>query len=231
MESESESESGATPSAEASEASSKGARFSIVELLMAMACVGLVFGANSRFGVAAAAVVGFILSLIWLFRFLFTKRRWFALLPIFGLVASALTIGVALLAWAVFGVGPVLRQSNWPPDLVEMQTLVGGELDGVRVSGLGGFLDEAHVWTFRATPEQAARIVNQYGMERQADRAIPTECWAAFPRWWGLQNDDQLVWYQTSEFPFQVRGRDGTHFMMIHDSRSGRIYVWMVSNF
>ncbi len=146
--------------------------FTSRDLFLGVALVGVLLGVFSTFGMFFAAPLALVIA-IGLFYYGHRQQRrpyiWAArslMLP-----AACLT-AIVLFGRVFFGAGPIYSRAKWPTLVSEIATAAGADLDGVRVSCLGAFLDEEYVWRQRVPRENLEMLIAKLELaEQQAAQA------------------------------------------------------------
>jgi hypothetical protein len=154
-------------------------------------------------------------------------KRYIRLIPI-TIAACSLILLVVL----------YLRYIDWPSHPDPMPTVVGHALgeDGEKVTkfyeyDLGGFIDHEFLWRIEAPSPVVDRLVKSFILHPvgTADE-VPGAFWRQPPCWWPRKSD-RAKYYKSEHFVADRRGRDGSHYFLMHNEQEGAIYVWYKDNF
>jgi hypothetical protein len=62
-------------------------------------------------------------------------------------------------------------------------------------------------------------------------RQVPDSVWKQPPVWWGPQRDSRTLVYATAGFPYEGRGSDGDHYLLIENDVTHDVYAFFKSRF
>ncbi len=206
-------------------------RFSIRELLLAIAAVAFTLGGFTIYGLPGASSVALTIGALLIIHGRRVKRRWVTRTGIAISLGSLCTLGLLLAGWLLFGIGPVYSSAAYPHEFTRMVNTANAETKGAKIAGLGSFIDTEHVWRLTLSSDQLDRVVSEYGLVPVAADDVPQSFWQAFPRWWGPTHNKHCRYLSTPNFPVQSRGPDGDHCFTVYDSQTRRFYVWYKFNF
>jgi len=146
-------------------------------------------------------------------------------------VGAALAVAGLAFAGLVYA-----RHVDWParrdPLPTHLIEVLGAEARRVQAFwryDLGGFIDHEWLWRIDAQPELVALAVSGLGLEPTT--AVPPRFWRMAPHYWPRAMPGGGEAFRSRQFPAEGRGPDGDHFLLVHDRRLGRAFVWFKSNF
>lgn len=221
-----------TPTIDATVAATERAfRFSTRELLIAISAVASILGGFTMYGLFCASMIALIFGALLTLRGRRTKRSWITRTGIALAVLSCCTSGLLLAAWLMFGIGPIYSAASFPDEFKKMAEVANADVNDAKVSGLGSFIDNEHVWRLTLSSDQLDRVVADYGLVDVPVNSVPQSFWRAFPRSWRPSHDEGCRYFSTPGFPATSRGPDGDHCFGMYDSMNSQLYVWHKFNF
>ena len=73
------------------------------------------------------------------------KRNWITLIGIALSVLSLCTLGVRMVGWLIFGIGPIYSAA-YPHEFTRMAEVADADTADAKITGLDSFIDSEHVW-------------------------------------------------------------------------------------
>ncbi|MEZ0389066.1 MAG: hypothetical protein ACAI34_18470 [Verrucomicrobium sp.] len=134
-------------------------------------------------------------------------------------------------------VAPVVAAYCWHVDFPGFADQPPRDLSGALVERgdkvyqycVGGFIDCTYCWRIDGSLSTISRVSTQLSLKPSA--TIPAEFWRLPPYYWPRSQNASMVAYRSLNFSDDVRGSDGPHFFMIHDTSKNRAYVLFKDNF
>jgi hypothetical protein len=126
--------------------------------------------------------------------------------------------------------GVFTRESACPGHLYILQPHCAGVTELIEQE-LEGFIDTTYVASFRVAPTALQTIVTTNAMHAVDVQKVPDVMWRQPPIWWRPSRSPDTQVYATPSFAFGRRSGDGDHYMLIDDRRTGKVYVYLESNF
>lgn len=98
-----------------------------------------------------------------------------------------------------------------------------------RVYPLGGYLDQEYLIEVECNTAGIRSLISDLQVEPVP--SIPARALRLTPWYWPKPGRTDLQAYQSRHFDPNGRGQDGSHYLLLHDPKAARAYVWWKDNF
>lgn len=107
----------------------------------------------------------------------------------------------------------------------------GGDAGDVSVQCLGGFIDSKYVWRVPLAPGTVSAVAARFELSPIPAGDVPQWFPKLFPIWWRPDTELDAKFFSTPDFPFDHRGPDGGHMLVMLDPATNQLYVYCKDNF
>ena len=139
-----------------------------------------------------------------------------------GVAASVALVAFAGLVYARYVDAPV-RPDPLPSDLREALGPNAARVTAFYHYDLGGFIDREWLWRIDANPDVVVLVVS--GLALRATGDVPAA------HYWPRSMPPGAEAFGSRDFFADKRGPDGMHYLLLHDRKADRAFVWLKNNF
>lgn len=145
-----------------------------------------------------------------------------------GITAFAAFFSFMAVGYARFTDRPA-RPDALPTELIEVLGMNAPRVAAFYRYDRGGFIDQECLWRIDARPDMVAQIIDGLGLH--PTQTVPPGFWRMPPHYWPRAMPARGEAFQSPMFPADGRGRDGSHYFLLHDRAKNQAFVWVKDNF
>ena len=201
-----------------------------VAVILSVLCIAFLF--DFSFGIAlkesaVGAIVGANISVALIAWWFHSRRTTWSIICV-GLIGFLAFFGFLGLVYARYIDRPA-RPDALPSQLTRALGTNTSAVSAFYEYDLGGFIDSEELWRIDASPEAVALVIT--GLKLNGTNAVPSKFFGMPPHYWPRSFPAGAEAFQSEWFSADSRGPDGLHYLLLHDKKQGRAYVWCKMNF